>query len=338
MFSRFLAECPVLLDNTPRARAETRIRLDILRSALGERRDLRTLTENDVRQYEARRRAGGIVYGERKITAAVRQRTIQADVRLLKQVLRWACTVIDADGAPLLERDPLVGVRVRGEHDILRPVASYDRFEATRAAMRQLQRRYANEAKVAESPRERGRAESRERSWIRAEFGLVLLEATGKRRGAIMGLQWQDLDFTCHQIAWRSAYDKTRKTWVVTYPSSLFETVREFQTRLGALGGYVFPRRGDPERAAPRELLSHWIAKAEREAGLPKLRGGLCHPYRRKWRSERSQHPIKAVANAGGWSDVTTMLRCYDQPDDADILAVTSEPRKRRETLVVASG
>ena len=73
------------------------------------------------------------------------------------------------------------------------------------------------------------------------------------------------------------------------------------------------------------------MRQAEEAAGLPKLLGGTCHPYRRKWRSERSHHPLKAVAVAGGWTDLDTMLKCYDQPDDADLLAVTSEPRKRRE-------
>ena len=30
-------------------------------------------------------------------------------------------------------------------------------------------------------------------------------------------------------------------------------------------------------------------------------------------------------------ADFDTMMRCYDIPEDADVLAVTSEPRKRRE-------
>ena len=58
---------------------------------------------------------------------------------------------------------------------------------------------------------------------------------------------------------------------------------------------------------------------------------GTCHPYRRKWRSERTHHPLKAVAVAGGWTDFDTMMRCYDIPEDSDVLAVTSETRKRRE-------
>jgi hypothetical protein len=89
-----------------------------------------------------------------------------------------------------------------------------------------------------------------------------------------------------------------------------------------------------PGRVRARELLSQRIRQAEVAAGLPKLVDGTCHPYRGKWRTERSHHPIKAVAVARGWSDFDTMLKCYDHPhpDDADLLAVTSEPKKRHYT------
>jgi hypothetical protein len=34
-----------------------------------------------------------------------------------------------------------------------------------------------------------------------------------------------------------------------------------------------------------------------------------------KWRSERRDLPMKAVAIAGEWSDMATMEKCYDLPD-----------------------
>jgi hypothetical protein len=68
---------------------------------------------------------------------------------------------------------------------------------------------------------------------------------------------------------------------------------------------------------------------------VKKLDGGTCHPYRRQWRTDRSHLPIKAVAVAGGWSDLDTMLRCHDHPDDADVLAVTSETKRRHERPAV---
>lgn len=137
-------------------------------------------------------------------------------------------------------------------------------------------------ARSAGGPRNRSRAERRHESWIRAELALVLLESTGRRRGAIMGLRWSDIDFAAGQITWRAEHDNKRKTWVVPYPTSLFNTVREFQRRLGAVGGRLFPRADDLERPAPAEPLSPWIRKAEEHASLPKLEAGTCHPYRRK--------------------------------------------------------
>jgi integrase len=333
---RFVKECPMLLDNTKHGQDDARLRLAILRSAVGDARDVRTLTANDVRHYEARRKHGGIPFrgrnGDDRLTNAVRQRTVQADLKLLKQVLYWACTVTGADGRPWLDRNPIGDVEVRGEHDVKRPIAVQERFDATIAAMKQLQEKYAAEALLT-CRRERERAESRWRSWVRAELGLVLLEATGRRRGAIMGLSWEDFDFAGNRITWRPECDKKRKKWVVTYPTSFFETLREFQQRLGVVSGPVFPSTKDEARSAPAELLSQWIRKAEVDAKLPKLDGGTCHPYRRKWRSERPHHPLTAVAYAGGWTDFDTMMRCYDIPEDADILAVTSETRKRRDVF-----
>ena len=46
---------------------------------------------------------------------------------------------------------------------------------------------------------------------------------------------------------------------------------------------------------------------------------------------------MKDVAEAGGWKDVETMLRSYDQPDRETLLAVMSEPRKLSEKAVLTS-
>ena len=40
------------------------------------------------------------------------------------------------------------------------------------------------------------------------------------------------------------------------------------------------------------------------------------------------------MAVAGDWTDLDTMLKGYDQPNDADLLPVTSELRKRRELSI----
>ena len=86
-----------------------------------------------------------------------------------------------------------------------------------------------------------------------------------------------------------------------------------------------------------RHLFDKWLYVAEKKAKLPKLEGGLWHPYRRKWATERKHHSLKDVAAAGGWKDTETLLTCYQQPDADTLLAVMSEPKKIRDAAL-ASG
>lgn len=58
---------------------------------------------------------------------------------------------------------------------------------------------------------------------------------------------------------------------------------------------------------------------------------GMRHANRRKFATERMHHPLKAVADAGGWKDVGTLLTCYQQTDEATLLAVMGETRKLSE-------
>lgn len=80
----------------------------------------------------------------------------------------------------------------------------------------------------------------------------------------------------------------------------------------------------------PGRFIDKWLSYAERDAKLPKLVGGLWHPYRRKWAMERKHFPLADVAAVGGWKDIETMLRCYSQADRATMLGVMSAPKKLR--------
>ena len=71
-----------------------------------------------------------------------------------------------------------------------------------------------------------------------------------------------------------------------------------------------------------------FLRRAETAAGLEKLLGGLWHAYRRKWATERKDLPLKDVAAAGGWKDVTTLLTCYQHADEATMLRVMESPVK----------
>ena len=84
-----------------------------------------------------------------------------------------------------------------------------------------------------------------------------------------------------------------------------------------------------------RHLFDRWLHVAGKKAKLPKLVGGLWHPDRRKWATERKHHSLKDVAAAGGWKDTETLLTCYQQPDTDTLVAVMSEPRKARVAALV---
>ena len=56
---------------------------------------------------------------------------------------------------------------------------------------------------------------------------------------------------------------------------------------------------------------------AEQLADLPKLNGGILHPYRRLWASERKHMPDIDVAAAGGWKDSRALKFSYQHADPA---------------------
>ena len=43
---------------------------------------------------------------------------------------------------------------------------------------------------------------------------------------------------------------------------------------------------------------------------------------RRRWATKRKHLPLRDVAEAGGWRDLTTLLTCYQQPDEETLREV----------------
>src|SRR5262249_4167363 len=114
--SAFLAEAPMLRDNAQASQKDAKTREASLCAGLGSERDLRMLGPDDVLNYAARRRAGGIHYAPGRVTAPVKQRTVQADLKQLKMMLRWGCTRTVSGGRRWIESNPLQYVRVQGEN------------------------------------------------------------------------------------------------------------------------------------------------------------------------------------------------------------------------------
>ena len=82
----------------------------------------------------------------------------------------------------------------------------------------------------------------------------------------------------------------------------------------------LFPSDDDPSLAIRTDVASRWLLKAEAEAKLPKIRGGIFHPYRRLWATERKHMPDVDVAAAGGWGDTRALKLSYQQSDAAGVL------------------
>jgi integrase len=326
LWERYSAECVAFQDYSDRMRQESEGRVKILLGFFGADCDVRGLSAEDQSAYAKKRLAGGIIYGadkhgRDKQTPAVRARSVQADIEVLRHMLHWATTVRVRGGVRLLDRNPLESVKLPGRGtNPRRPVASHDRFRATRGAIVKLQ--------------EEARTDAERRKWLKLEIALVLAQATGRRLGSIRQLAWNDIDFTANWIRWRAEADKKGREWKIPMHESLRDELKHFRVRMGgAFEGLLFPSDNDSAVAVRRDVLGAWLLQAEKKAGLAKLDGSLWHSYRRAWATSRKDLPTADVAAAGGWSDVGTLLRCYQQPDDATMLEVMSHDRKVLERV-----
>jgi hypothetical protein len=88
--------------------------------------------------------------------------------------------------------------------------------------------------------------------------------------------------------------------------------------------------RAQGEEPWPREIFGQQLRLAEEKAGLERLKGGVWHPYRRKWATERKDRAVVAVKAAGGWRDTSTLLTRYQHTDGECMLRVMEVPEKHR--------
>lgn len=310
--SRYLRECAAFQNNQEKTKSVASLSIKLLIAVLGANRDVQTISPDDLVRYSAKRRAGGIVYidnnGEKQVTSSVRQRCVHTDLGRLRTMLRWACTVFTKDGQRLITFNPVSGMRFQKEQNPVRPITSRSRYRTTRRTARLLSAAAATKLKRLQ--------------WIRLELALFIAYHTARRRGAIAGLRWDDFDLEGSRILWRSELDKKKVEWRTPMPRPFMWGIRFFQQRLGSSRGALFPCDNNTDVSVEADRLSKWLLEAETAAGLPKLKGGLWHPYRRRWASDRMHLPVKAVADAGGWKDVMTLMTCYQQTDEATLLEV----------------
>ena len=146
----------------------------------------------------------------------------------------------------------------------------------------------------------------------------------------MLGLRWDDFDFERKTIRWRPESDKRRKAWTTPLPQRAEELLMSFRPKCLRIGSaVVFPHPKDVTRPVSQHLAAYWLKRAFELGGIERPEGGLWHCFRRKWATERKGMPLSDVAAAGGWTDVHTLVTCYQQPDPDTLREVVDGPRRR---------
>jgi integrase len=299
-----------------------------------------------------RRKGGGGEGGRYKVIPRrpAGPRTVTADLDFIVSVFNWACQWNGSDGRPLLERNPW-GAHGPGVKRVIlerpknraprRPVATYDRYLAVRAAADRVLMRVPKGTPGAHLVRVGDKASGSRRTmspchlWMRPSYLAELLELTeqtGRRIGAICRLSYDDIvrrGGAIVALRWRPF--KSENQTIVPVSAETRETLERILRDRPGLGAHpLFPSIADPLRPIDKRMAIDWLRRAEIEAGLPHLEGGSFHPYRRKWEIERKRHPEADVMAAQGRKDVRSLRESYRLADEATMIAVVNEPSKLR--------
>jgi integrase len=276
---------------------------------LGRDRGVPSLCKTDVKAWTAHRRANG-----------VRQGTIASDLAALKIALNFATDHKRADGSALVEFNPIARVRIEKEGNPLRPVADVDRYQKLKDVAHHLP----------------------------PSFGLALdlVWATGHRIGAVLGLRWADVILDPEEAArvaneldsgpkWKAGHfvdggirwyagqsaDNKKRDHVALMSALAREALDAARPDICPPDAWVFPAPKDATKPVGYHVVKNWMERAQTLAELPHLKGGLWHPFRRRWATDRKHLPEGDVAKAGGWRDPETMKRSYIAADADTIRA-----------------
>lgn len=287
-----------------------------------------------------------------KLRVPVGEQAVAHDGRFLRSVYYWGMRRRTKHGGTLVSFNPFAapapGVKSAFElpknPSPKRPISSDERFEKVRAAaehvlMRARSKDSPTVVLVATKARRNYRTEKirsqnvpMERSYL-PEL-LDLHWETGHRRGAILDLRYHDLVWQSGAITairWRPVkHDEQAETIPVsTRARDALERIIAARPGIGALP--LFPAFEDRTVPMSAKTADEWLHEAEEIAQVGHLDGGRWHPYRRAWATKRKPYPDVDVAKAGGWKDLATMKRSYQQSDDLTLVAVIENPRRLEE-------
>ena len=253
---------------------------------LGADRPVVSLCQADVKRFAANRAKDG-----------VGRNTIHGDVRGLKIALNFATEYKRVDGRTLLDRNPLQKVRVPREEP-KRPWATPERYEQLRAVADQLPPAFA--------------------------CVLSLAWETARRIGAILALRWQDVSFESTRecpdgsIRWYAGVvqDKKKHDEIVPLNALALLALERWREQSPGIGpAWLFTAPTNPSKPLGQFNVARWLRQAEELAGLEHEPGGAWHAFRRGWATVRKHEPLVDVAQAGGWRDTATLMRCYTHAD-----------------------
>ena len=280
-----------------RDRTATRMFLDFL----GRDRRPETLSQRDWDRFIRERRAGRVGPSGKPVA----NRMIECDLKFLLAVLNWAVKSKDEQGRPLLEANPLRGLKTPKEKNPTRVVLSDEEYRALLQVSRRVDWRF--------------------------QVALVLAHETGHRIGAIRQLRWSDIDFEEKVVLWRAEHEKTgfeHRTPVTAEALAALEEARQINPGNG--DAPVLPAPWDPSTSFSRARAYVWWNRAERLAGLKRKRGRGWHSLRRKFACDLMDLPLKVLCELGGWKEAQTVLRCYQQADEVQLRKALESRHKVR--------
>jgi integrase len=264
-----------------------------------------SLAAEDVHRFTRARRKGDPSLLGVKPERTVGNRTIEADLVALRTMLNWGRKVKNADGVPLLSASPLYGVAFPKEINPRRPIITEEDY-----------------------------LQLLEAAWTVSpllEAALVVAEGTGRRLSAWRRLRWRNIRFgadTHGAIHWPGEFDKGGLELLRPISKAVRDALLAIRPENPAPEAWVFPAPEDPRKACRAELLDGWLRAAYKQARLQLQPGGMWHPFRRKWVTERKGYPLADIAAAGGWRDERS-LKSYLQEDSETVRKVVLEPTHR---------
>lgn len=274
---------------------------------LGAARDVTTLDEEDIKDFQRARKKG-----LRGLPKAPGQQSAYSDFSILRSVLRWGCRTKDKNGNRILREYPLTGFSVPHNPRPRQVLITHDEYTLLRRAARKKKPHY--------------------------RVFLITVEGTGRRCASVINLEWKDIDLDAGTVLWRGDLDKMGTETHVALPRHVLRVLRVWR-RMNPGDVYVFQkkdgRRGfrpgkEPDKPIPFTVnaADKWMDELYEAAGLKKPYGAGWHSLRRKWVTERKDLPDPDVMAAGGWKSVSAFKR-YQKPDPETTRSVVERPPRR---------